>query len=410
MLARLARPAARNGTREDIHGASSDTLPMNGDEPATPNVTMAPGMPEPIRDSAGQSAVSSPRYPCGEAPAPGEAKEIAPGVLWLRMPLPFDLSHINVWAIRDGDGWAIFDTGMHTPQALDAWRRICSDSGPLGGRKPTRVLATHMHPDHVGMAGWLTREFDCALWMTRAEYLTCRVLAADTGREAPLEGLRFYRRAGWDADGIESYRSRFGRFGSMIAPLPESYRRVRDGDCIRIGEHDWHVVVGAGHSPEHACFFCPDLQLLISGDQVLPRISSNVSVFPTEPDENPLHDWLSSLDKLTQAIPDDVLVLPAHDDPFYGLHTRLARLASGHARQLDRLRRVLATGPRRAVDIFTTLFGLPISANTHVQQLATGESLAHLNYLMRRGEAIVSDDADGVAWYRAHAASPAPAA
>ncbi len=336
-------------------------------------------------------------YPCGEPPATGTVKEIAAGVLWLRMPLPLSLSHINLWAVRDGDGWAIFDTGMHTAETVQAWDALIGEGAPLGEQGLSRVLVTHMHPDHVGMAGWLTRRYACELWMTRDEYLNCRVLAADTGREAPVEGVNFYRRAGWDEAALAHYQARFGSFGEMISPLPQSYRRLRDGQTLRIGEHDWHVVVGAGHSPEHACFYCPELKLLISGDQVLPRISSNVSVFPTEPLADPMHDWLESLDKLRQQIPDDVLVLPAHDDPFHGLHARLNHLEGSHRRALDRLQELLAEGPRRVVDVFSALFARKIDGG--LLSLATGESLANLNYLVARGKVVVTEDTEGVAWY-----------
>jgi glyoxylase-like metal-dependent hydrolase (beta-lactamase superfamily II) len=254
-----------------------------------------------------------------------------------------------------------------------------------------------MHPDHIGMAGWLARRFDCRLWMTRVEYLTCRVLVADTGRVAPDEGVDFYRRAGWNEDAIADYRARFGQFGSMIFTLPESFRRIRDAERLRIGAHDWQVVVGTGHSPEHACLWCPALGLLIAGDQVLPRISSNVSVFPTEPDADPLHGWLRSIERISRTVTGDVLVLPAHNEPFVGLHMRLAQLEKGHRASLERLREAIER-PCRAIDVFSALFGRPI-ADPSILRLATGESLAHLNYLVHRGEARVEYDADGLAWY-----------
>ena len=314
------------------------------------------------------------------------------------MPLPFSLNHINLWAIADGEGWAIVDTGMQTTETASAWRALLA--GPLGGRPVTRVFVTHMHPDHVGMAGWLTRRFGCRLWMTRLEYLTCRVLVADTGREAPADGVSFYRRAGWDDDAIEQYKVRFGSFGKGTHALPDSFRRLHDGETVRIGEHDWVVVVGSGHSPEHACLHCPELKLFVSGDQVLPRISSNVSVFPTEPDADPLGEWLASLDKLRREVPDDVLVLPAHNEPFRGLHSRLQSLSNGHAKGLERLRKSLAE-PRRVVDVFGALFARDVRRDTHLLSMATGECLAHLNRLISAGEATVEVDREGVAWYRA---------
>ena len=352
-------------------------------------------------------------YPLGEAPAPGAAREVVPGVLWLRMPLPFTLNHINLWAIADedaqGSGWAVVDTGTKTPEALAAWRSLIAPDGPLAatpqGARITRVICTHMHPDHVGMAGWLTRKFQCRLWMTRLEYLTCRTLAADTGREAPEDAIRFYRAIGWNEEALDVYRTRFGRFGRYLHALPDSYRRIADGERLRIGAHDWQVVVGRGHSPEHACLHGPALGLLISGDQVLPRISSNVSVHPTEPDANPLAEWIESLDRLRGNLPDDLLVLPAHGEPFRGLHARLDRLTQGHETGLERLRRSLAQGPKRAIDVFGALFARPIDSHGDLLGMATGESLAHLNYLLSIGAARRERDTDGVWRYHATASS-----
>jgi glyoxylase-like metal-dependent hydrolase (beta-lactamase superfamily II) len=361
---------------------------------------------EPVPESA--SAAPSLSYPCGEPPAPGAAREVAPGVLWLRMPLPFTLNHINLWALADederGPGWAIVDTGTKTPEALAAWRQLIAADGPLAatpqGARITRVLCTHMHPDHVGMAGWLTRKFQCRLWMTRLEYLTCRTLLADTGREAPQEAICFYTQAGWSEEALDVYRTRFGRFGKYLHPLPDAYRRIAAGEVLRIGGNDWRVVVGHGHSPEHACFVSDALGVMISGDQVLPRISSNVSVFPTEPDANPLGEWMDSISRLRGSLDDGLLVLPAHGEPFRGLHARLDRLALGHDRGLERLRRSLAEAPKRAIDVFGALFARPIDSTGDLLGMATGESLAHLNCLIALGQAVCEPDAQGVRWYR----------
>ena len=335
-------------------------------------------------------------YPFDTAPLPGEAQTVAPGVLWLRMPLPMSgLDHINVWALEDGEGWTLADTGMQTPPTATAWQSAFS--GPLQGRRVLRVICTHMHPDHVGMAGWLTRQHECRLWMTRLEYITCRMLVADTGREAPLDGVRFYRSAGWDQDALENYRTRFGAFGKAVYALPDSYRRVVDGEALDVGGRCWQAVIGRGHSPEHLCLYCPELKVLISGDQVLPRITSNVSVFPTEPDADPLSEWLESLSSIRGRVPDDVLVLPSHNEPFRGLHARLGALIAEHETRLRRVRAELAT-PKRAVDVFGVLFRRRIGLD--MLGFATGESLAHLNCLIARGEVGREEDAAGVNWYR----------
>jgi glyoxylase-like metal-dependent hydrolase (beta-lactamase superfamily II) len=318
------------------------------------------------------------------------------------MPIPLSLiNHINLWAVRDGNGWAVFDAGLQTGDTVEAWRRLFASDGALSQGGLTRLFVTHTHPDHSGLAGWLTRKFGCRLWMTRMEYLTSRVVAADVGRGVSADVVSFYRRAGWDHDAIEAYRAYFGGFGKYVHAPPDSYRRVREAKSCSSGDHYhiWRVVVGAGHSPEHACFYCQKLKLLISGDRVLPRISSNVSVGPTEPDADPTSDWLASLDKLQREIPDDVLVLPGHNEPFRGLHARLDYLKRSQHHALDRLRSALAQ-PRRAVDVFSQLFSRPIGPDPLLLDVATGESVAHLNYLLHRDEAEVELGADGSAWYR----------
>jgi glyoxylase-like metal-dependent hydrolase (beta-lactamase superfamily II) len=336
-------------------------------------------------------------YPFKGNPEPGQTLEVADGVNWLRMPLPMSgLNHINVWALADRAGWTLVDTGMQTGDTAAHWQTALA--GPLGARPVVRVICTHMHPDHIGMAGWLTRLYECRLWTTRLEYLTCRVLVADTGREAPADGVRFYRAAGWDEEALAQYRARFGGFGKAVHALPDSYRRVSDGDLLDLGGRAWVAVVGRGHSPEHLCLHCPELRILISGDQVLPRISSNVSVFPTEPDADPLSDWLTSLAAIRTRVPDDVLVLPSHNEPFYGLHARLDALMQGHEARLKRVLEQLAE-PRRAVDLFGVLFRR--QAGTDMVSMATGETIAHLNCLMHRGLAQRETDSSGIAWYRA---------
>lgn len=337
-------------------------------------------------------------YPFDSPPAAGKLQTVAPGVLWMRMPLPFVLDHINLWAIEDGEGWAVVDTGIRNETTTAHWRELFANAPDQ--RSISRVFVTHMHPDHIGMAGWLTRKFDCRLWMTRLEYLSCRVLSSDTGREAPDDAVAFFRRAGWGEAAIETYRARFGNFGKHIYCLPDSYRRLRDGEEILIGKHLWRVIVGHGHSPEHACLYCADLKVLISGDQVLPRISSNVSVYPTEPDANPMADWYESLAKIEREVPDDVLVLPSHNECFRGLHARLRMLRASQERTFERLRARLDQ-PRRAIDVFDALFTRTITetGDHMLLGMATGESLACLNYLIEAGEVGVETDADGVNWY-----------
>ncbi len=232
--------------------------------------------------------------------------------------------------------------------------------------------------------------------MSRTDFLMCRNLVLDTGREAPKEAIDFYRAAGMGRGGLESYLKRFGGFGSHISPLPDTFRRLRENDELTIGNRQWRVVVGSGHAPEHVCLYSAEAKVLISGDQVLPRISSNVSVHPTEAHDNPLQDWIDSCHRIRANVPDDVLVLPAHNEPFYGLHERLTQLIEGHEDGLAKLH-ALISEPKRAIDVFPALFKREIGPEVFF--MATGESLAHLNCLLGRKTAKVTRNEKGVDWY-----------
>lgn len=351
----------------------------------------------PATDSETAVTLNGLTYPLGKKvfPAPGECHEIAPGVHWLHMPLPYSLDRINLYLLEDGDGWTIVDTGLNLDDSKQIWERLFS--GLLAGRPVKRVIVTHLHPDHVGLAGWLTEKHDCDLWMSREEFLMCRNLVADTGKPAPEIALDFYHAAGYDDEQLAQYKARFGEFGKFVHPLPDSFRRLRDGEVLEINDQYWQVLVGSGHSPEHVCLYCPGLKLLISGDQVIPRISSNVSVFPTEPEGDPLDEWLRSCHRLRNQLPGNVLVLPAHQEPFAGLHVRLSQMIESHEKSLDRLLAFLAE-PRTAIECFSPLFKRTLTGS-HVQ-LAIGEALAHLNCLIRRRLVTRTTRKDGVYLYQ----------
>jgi len=333
-------------------------------------------------------------YPFETRPAPGETIEIRPGIHWIRMRLPMQLNHINLWLLEDGDGWTIVDTGIRNDETTSAWEQLFF--GAMRGRPIKRVIVTHMHPDHIGLAGWLCRRFKVELWISRTEYLMCRNLAADTGQEAPNEALRFYRAAGFPEELLENYKARFGGFGHGLHKLPNAFHRIIEGDEIDIGGRIWHIVSGNGHSPEHSCLWCPEENLFISGDQILPKISSNVSVHPTEPDANSLQDWLDSCAKLKGVVPDTALVLPSHNEPFRGAGLRLTELIDMHENNLEKLR-TLCAEPKRAVDCFPALFRSRITEGLY--GMATGESLAHLNCLRARGMMSRTADKNGIDWY-----------
>jgi len=331
-------------------------------------------------------------YPLGRAvPAPGEIVEIADGVGWTRLPVPGSLNHINIWLLEDGEGIAIVDTGLAIPAAREAWEALFD--GPLAGRTVTRVICTHFHPDHIGLAGWLVRRFDVRLWMTRGEWLYARMLTADIRDAPPPEALAYWGAVAWSAERIASETAKgWGRFASMVSPVPVSYARMQDGDRIAIGARSWRVVVGSGHSPEHACLVEEEGGLMIAGDQVLPRITSNVSVSLSEPHADPLGEWLASIARL-KGLSDDLLVLPAHGEPF----TRLDALAGGHHRRLDALAAHL-TEPRRVPDCFSAIFGRAIDDDDF--GLAAGEAMAHLRHLEVEGRAR-REVREGVFWFSA---------
>jgi glyoxylase-like metal-dependent hydrolase (beta-lactamase superfamily II) len=357
-------------------------------EPASPDVSLA---------SAGETySHKGLTYPLGrQGPETGEVIVLADGVGWARLPMPGSLKHINIWLLDDGDGVAIVDTGIDLPPSREAWEALLA--GPLAGRRVTRIVCTHFHPDHVGLAGWLAERFDVRLWMTRGEWLFARMLTTDIRDAPPREAIAYWRGAGWDEARIAAEAAKgWGRFASMVTPVPVSFIRIQDGETLRIGAREWRIVVGSGHCPEHACLVDDAGGLMIAGDQVLPRITSNVSLSLSEPEGDPLGDWLASIDKLRR-LPDSLLVLPSHGEPFNGLHARLDALANGHADRLDALHGFLDE-PRRAVDCFPILFARRIDDS--LMGLATGEALAHLRRLEMDGRAR-RDVRDGVAWYRA---------
>ncbi len=333
-------------------------------------------------------------YPFGRnGPETGDLVNIAEGLSWARLPVPGSLNHINVWLVEDDDGIAIVDTGLKIPPAKEAWKQLLA--GPLHGRKITRVICTHFHPDHIGLAGWLTHKFGVRLWMSRGEWLFARMLTTDVRDSPPPEALDYWRLAGWDEDRISVEAGKgWGRFSSVVSPVPVSFVRLSEGDKIRMGAREWRVVMGSGHSPEHACLLDEAGGLLIAGDQVLPRITSNVSLSLSEPEADPLGEWLESIVSLRR-LPSDLLVLPSHGEPFTGLRARLDALAEGHRGRLEALHDHLGE-PRRAVDCFGILFGRKIDDS--VYGLATGEAMAHLRWLENSGKA-VRRVRDGVAWF-----------
>lgn len=339
------------------------------------------------------------RFPHAEPPAPGAAVAVAEGILWLRLPLPMALDHVNVYALEDGDGWTLVDCGLDTAAARGAWAAALA--GPLAGRPVRRVIVTHHHPDHIGLAGWFQAQ-GAELLTTRTAWLYARMLVLDVQAEVVPAVVEGWRRAGMPAAEIARRRGeRPFNFADTVAPLPLGFRRIGEGDVLAIGGRDWRVRLGQGHAPDHATLWAADSTLVLAGDQCLPGITPNVGVWPTEPEADPLAEWLTSCAALaTLARGGDPLVLPGHRRPFRGMAERLEEIAAGHHAALGRLQAALAVQPLTAWECLPVLFGRPVGAAE--TGLALAEAAAHLNHLARRGAVAGAAGPDGaVRWHAA---------
>lgn len=321
-------------------------------------------------------------YPLPGRPEQGEVMEVAPGVLWVRMAIPIPgLDYINLWLLEDGEGWTLVDTGLGTKAIRETWEGIIATR--LGGRPVRRIICTHFHPDHMGQAGWFAERFQAPLCMTLGEWLFGRCLILEKLPAPPEAAVEFYRRGGFVAEELAGYRKRpYDRFSEVVAPLPAGFTRIEDDQALSIGGRIWRVMVGRGHSPEHACLYCPELDLLISGDQILPRITPHIGVYPMEPEANPLRYYLNSLGGF-RGLPRDTLVLPAHGDPFRNLSARLDQIGLHHHERLKALLSALSR-PSTVVEILPVLFRRDHSGEHRF--LAHGEALAHLHWLLGEGQ------------------------
>jgi glyoxylase-like metal-dependent hydrolase (beta-lactamase superfamily II) len=337
-------------------------------------------------------------HPLGDAqPAPGAVLDVAPGVRWVRMPLPFALDHINLWLLRDRDdegrdGWTVVDCGIADDATRSAWEQVFTRG--LDGLPVLRVVVTHMHPDHVGLAHWLTERWGCRLWISATDYHVGRLACQSTTGQGGEQAAAFFAGHGLtDPEAIAQVRERRDYYARMVPKLPSQYRRLMDSMTIAIGAHAWRCLAGHGHAPEHIALHGEAPNVLIAGDMVLPRISTNVSVYDTEPEADPLPLYLASLERL-RTLPPDTLVLPSHGRPFVGLHARIDQLRAHHDARLADTLAACRRQPTSAHDLLPLLFRRHL--DLHQTTFAMGEAIAHLHALWFDGQLSRQRDRDGV--------------
>jgi glyoxylase-like metal-dependent hydrolase (beta-lactamase superfamily II) len=331
-------------------------------------------------------------YPHGTPPGPGEAIEVAPRILWVRMPLPFALDHINLWLLADDDGWTLVDCGYGSDATRVLWERHFTTT--LRGLPIRRIIATHCHPDHVGNAAWLSARFGAPVAMTHAEFLTAHAMGAEHSGYGIASTIELFRKHGMAAEHVAALDARGNQYRRGVPELPMTFDRLLDGDTRRAGGTAWTIIEGHGHSPEHASLYSAARGVLISGDMLLPKISTNVSVWALEPDGDPLGRFLDSIAAL-ETLPPNTLVLPSHGLPFRGISVRVAELRAHHVARLDELTAAVdATRvPLTAADLVPVLFRRELDLQQ--RYFAFGEAIAHLNHLWRRGRLDRQIDADG---------------
>lgn len=334
-------------------------------------------------------------YPFADLPEPGETMEVAPGLYWVRMPLPLDLNHINLWLADDGDSWSVIDTGLNTREIQGLWQTVVDKT--LGGKPIKRVYVTHLHPDHIGLAGWFTEKWDAEVAMSRSDWFLARLLTLSASEVPPEPVIEFHRQLGLPEDLVEVFRTAgYGNFAKGVYELPFGYRRIQDGDVEKFAGSDWRAMEGLGHAPEHICHYSAEKGVLIAGDQVLPRISPIIGVYPSEPDADPLTEYVTSLATF-KSLPKDTLVLPAHGKPFYGLHERIDELIAHHDERCEILIEHCQT-PMSVYETLPLLFKRPLKGQSIFMAMA--EALAHAHKLINEGRMVRDIDAKGIFRYR----------
>lgn len=335
------------------------------------------------------------RYPWAAPPAAGEVIEVAPGILWTRIPLPMALDHVNVYLLDDGDFWTLVDTGLDSRKGRAVWASLLA--GPLRGKPIRRVIVTHYHPDHIGLAGWFQSQ-GAELLTTRTSWLLARMLVLDVHSVPVPESVAYWRAAGMPPEMLAKQSTeRPFNFADCVAPLPLGYTRIAEGETLHAGGRDWTILCGDGHAPEHATLWSLSDDLILGGDQLLPSISANIGVYPSEPKADPLGDWLESCRRFQPLAEDRHVVLPGHKLPFTGLPLRLVQMIDNHLGALDRLC-VRLDRPATADECFVAIFRREIGGAEYGMALV--EAVAHLNHLWRAGVVTRATTEEGVWMWR----------
>ena len=348
------------------------------------------------KTQAVQSTVEALRYPWESHPGPEQVVEVMPGLLWVRLNLPFRLNHVNIYLLADGDGWTMVDSGFGNEESIAAWTALFE--GPLAHVRITRLIVTHSHPDHVGLAGWVVERFECPLFMSQVEYLQS-VYFQNRGTEERKQAQRlFFRRHGMDESLTDKLLGRGQEYLKRVSILPPAYCRISHGDEISIGARRFKVITGGGHALDQVMLYCAADKLFLSADQVLSRISPNVSVWAVEPDQNSLGEYLASLASLTTTLSYDLLVLPGHGVPFYGLKTRIKQLADHHEERCRRIAEACRDSSKTSKELVPGVFHKH-DLDAHQMGFAAGELIAHVNYMLVEGRLTV-EEIDGVLRFR----------
>jgi glyoxylase-like metal-dependent hydrolase (beta-lactamase superfamily II) len=328
-------------------------------------------------------------YPFPETPAPATTVEVAPGIRWLSMPLPFQLDHINLWLADDDGAPTVVDTGIGNDETRALWDKLLP-------REVKRVIVTHYHPDHAGNAAWLCQRFGVELWMTQGEYLTAHAVRTGSAGYTTEAVLAVFRRNGLDPQRAAGLNGRNNRYAMLVPEFPLSYRRIIEGDEVAIGAHRWRAIIGHGHAPEHLSLYSKELNTVIAGDMLLSTISTNVSVWSIDPEGDPLRLFLESIARYRE-LPEDVLVLPSHGKPFRGAHQRIRQLEEHHRDRCAELVHALQAAPKSAAELLGVLFRRQLDA--HAIFFAMGEAIAHLHYLYYAGRVKRALGDDGIMRY-----------